>query len=144
MFKDYVFAWRDGNQNKFLRFYFRTRKTRGGVMHQAWVNDEIPRLDDKTVCWRERLRNDVKLSRRMVYSIPSSKRVLERYCGQNCLRRLWDRLDALPFVDLGRACSWGNPFAWPDEPDMNELDDPDEMLETIKLKRKAKEEIQTE
>lgn len=139
MFNKYRFTWNDGNDRELL-FYSNSKRTRGGVMHRAWVAGDIPRLDDCKSDWQEYKRNNGKLLGRMVYSIPSSKRALERYCGQNCLRKLWDRIDSLPFVDLGRACSWGNPFAWPDEPERTELEDPEELLETIRLARKMQKE----
>ena len=55
-------------------------------------------------------------------------RTWEPWSGQTCLVKLWDQLGKLKFVDMQEA-SKVNPFSSDDEPEHEDLHDPEELFD---------------
>ena len=130
MYKKYriEFTRNDGSKSKSsLDFYVHSKGTRSGFMHRACVIGEIPRLDDKEDDWDKRRRNDDVLRKKRMAKCYYLNRTWEYWSGQCCLQALWDQLDKLKFTDMSTVCA-ENPFAVQNEPQHEELVDPEDLF----------------
>lgn len=125
MFKRYRIKYGEGLT---LDFFVHSKGTRNGFMHRACVIGVIPRLDNMDTDWEKYLANDRKLSEKRVCKVMYLNRTWEPWSGQTCLVKLWDQLGKLKFVDMQEA-SKVNPFSSDDEPEHEDLWEPEELFQ---------------
>ena len=75
---------------------------------------------------------DTVLSKR-VAKVSYLNRTWECWSGQCCLQALWDQLDKLKFTDMSTVCA-ENPFAVQNEPEHEELAEPEELFDLFKAR----------
>lgn len=127
MFKKYRMTWKEQDGNDVdVDFFVNSKKTRDGFMHRACVVGLLPRLDDTGNNYVKFRDNEAKLRKKRICKLSYCNRTWEYWPGQECLKRLWDSLDKLGFVDMARI-ALGNPFANA-EPDHEDLYEADEMF----------------
>ena len=127
MFKRYVINWDGGS----VDFFVHSRGTRNGFMHRACVIGSLPRLDETGKNWDEYKRNEDKLFTKRVSKASYCNRTWEYWSGQTVLSNLWDQLAELKFVDMSQIRAV-NPFKGSEEPEHEELFEPDEMFGRFK------------
>lgn len=128
MFKQYRIKYEDGVT---LDFFVHSKGTRNGFMHRACVLGSVPRIDDMNTNWSEYQANDRKLIEKRCCKVSYLNRTWESYGGQTCLVKLWEQLEKLKFVDMQRAAKV-NPFKSNDEPEHEDLWDPEELFDQFK------------
>jgi hypothetical protein len=130
MFRKYEFRDSDGVG---VDFFVHSKKTRNGFMHRACVIGPLPRLDEKDNDWDRYRRNEDILSKKRVAKVSYINRTWESYPGQTCLRKLWDQLAELDFVDMSEI-SEVNPFdSSRAEPEGWDMFDPEELFGRFRL-----------
>ena len=128
MFKKYSFEWHDENQHDTtVDFFVHSKKTRNGFIHRACAIGPIPRLDNMGNDWSKYRENQGVLLKKRVAKVSYCNRTWESWPGQQCLSNLWEQLCKLKFVDMGRIRE-GNPFSGGEEPDHEDLREPDELF----------------
>lgn len=128
MFKKYRFEWKDKDGCKrSVDFFVHSKGTRSGFMHRACAIGPLPRLDDMEKDWTSYNANQNILCGKRFAKCSYCNRTWESWHGQQCLSKLWEQLCKLKFVDMGRI-SEGNPFSEDEEPDHEDLWEPDELF----------------
>lgn len=127
MFKRYVLEW----DCRSVDFFVHSKGTRNGFMHRACVIGYLPRLDETGKDWNEYRRNEDKLSAKRVSRASYCNRTWECWSGQTVLSNLWDQLAELKFVDMSQIRAV-NPFKGSEEPEHEDLFEPDEMFGRFK------------
>jgi len=128
MFKKYRFEWEEEDGKRSIDFFVHSKKTRNGFLHRACALGPVPRLDETSNDWASYRANDEKLVAKRVAKVPYCNRTWESYGGQTCLSRIWSQLSKLKFTDMARICK-SNPFDGPEEPEHEDLWEPDELFE---------------
>lgn len=127
VFKRYSFKYKGRDKRTHcVEFYLKTKMSCVGVSHNAIAIGEIPRLDDCCDNYLKYKSGTFELNRKRKFKMRA--RDFELWPGQRCLEELWDRLASVKFVDMGRVLASGNPFSGPDEPECEELIDPDDIF----------------
>ena len=129
MFKRYRLPVNRGANEGHVDFYVHTKKRKSGFTCRAAAIGiaSVPRLDDIDRDWNSYSENTKKLLSKSKMSVSVIGASLETYPGKACLVKLWDRLSRLNFVDMG-AIAPGNPFACDDEPEHEDLPEPDKIF----------------
>ena len=131
MFKLYKFDWKDGmGGGATAEFYAHSRRTQNGFLHEACVIGILPRLDFKSESWADRRRNDGKIMKKRLAKVSYSNRTWELFSGQTVLKKLWNQLDELEFIDMSKIRP-ENPFK-KEEPEHEDLIDPVELFDRFK------------
>ena len=129
MFKQYRFSWEDRSGNAHtLDFFVHSKKTRKGFLHRACMIGEVPRTDDIDHDWSEYKANEDKLFKKRFCRVPYCNRTWEAWPGHDCLKRLWEQVAVLKFVDLSEVVQT-NPFSGDAEPEHTDLREADELFE---------------
>ena len=136
MFKKYEFywdVWKDGRKKstKCLSFYVQTKRNRRGlIFHRAVAMGDIPRIDDSKQDYDQYLRNSKKLllaEKATARNVPGGAIVMERWVGRHVLIKLWEKLAALPFVNM-QMISERCPFSYDREPHHEDLIEPEDVF----------------
>jgi len=132
MFKRYRMTWgEDGEPDHSIDFFVNSKAKRNGFLHRACVIGLLPRLDSSATNWGEYQKNDDILFSKRMAKVAYCNRTWEAYGGQMCLLRLWEQLDGLKFLDMS-LISKTNPFGGSDEPEHEDLWEPDELFDRFK------------
>ena len=127
MFKKYRFWWNSGDGNDHsLDFFVHSRKTRNGFMHEACFLGTPPRLDGIDARYGDYNDNEDKLFKARYTKVSFCNRTWESWPGQDCLKRLWKKLESLKFVDMSEVCK-ENPFESDKEPAHDDLWEPEDL-----------------
>lgn len=128
MFKKYRFLWKDKDgHDRSIDFFVHSKSSRRGFLHRACVIGPLPRLDDMGKDWERYRVNEDLLFRKRVAKCSYCNRTWESWPGQQCLSKLWEQLAKLKFLDMGRIAE-GDPFSSDDEPQHEDLREPDELF----------------
>ena len=132
MFKVYRIQWEDGKKrpSKLLKFYFHIKRTRKGCYHRAIAVGDFPRIDGVNQDYDQYVKNSNKLEvarRAKATLVPGGAAVMEKWIGRHVLCKLWDRLAALPFVDM-QMISERCPFSYDREPHHEDLIEPEDVF----------------
>jgi len=128
MFKRYRFSWFGGGQIHAVWVYFYSKMVRKSLWHRAAIVGELPRRDGTKNDHDRYEANSAKLdSLRMFRSVPSRYRVFDKWEGQRCLFRMWQRLERLSFLKM-RMISETSPFGSDEEPKCEILVEPDDIF----------------
>lgn len=128
MFKKYKMSWKcqEGDEVE-VDFFVNRKKTKNGFMHRACVIGQLPRLDDTETNWQRYRQDDEKLNKKRICKLSYCNRTWEEWPGKECLKRLWEGLDKLNFLDMARI-ALGNPFGNNAEPCHEDIDEADEIF----------------
>lgn len=127
MFKRYSFKYKGRDKRAHcVEFYLKTKMSCVGVSHSAIVIGELPRLDDCCDSYLKYMSGTFELNKKRKFKMRA--RDFEPWPGQRCLGELWNRLASMKFVDMGRVSASGNPFSGQNEPECEDLVDPDDIF----------------
>lgn len=123
MFKKYSMQWSCRGCKKQVDFYVNVRNRRaGGFYYRAVVVGELPRLDGEKRDFARYKANSAKLEKfRRCKCEPAIKTGnMEKWPGQECLVKLWERLSGLGFLNMYEIAIQC-PFSFESEPDHEDI-----------------------
>lgn len=131
MFKKYTMKWKEDDLDHSIDFFVNSKAKRSGFLHRACMIGVPPRLDASDNDWEKYRANNEKLFDNRTAKVSFLNRTWESYAGQTCLAKLWEKLAKLKFLDMGRISN-SNPFCGGDEPEHENLWEPDELFDRFR------------